>query len=300
MSQSKPGLVVPPLTPFKKDLSVDTRALRKQVDFVVDVCGASMVVAAGVEAQEYHYLTLEQRKDLIRDTFEFVDGRRPVAVGISHPSFKLAAELAGFAAELGAQAVQLLAPLRPFGGAPSADELLRYFELVARETDLPLMLYLNPGPGAAVSEDTTLALAQLKQVRYVKESSRDMTRVARLIQEIDLNGHARYFTTMQVLLPTLMLGGSGATMPAPAAALARGLIDAFERGDLAEAARIQKQFALYPAKWMKHGLAPVMKASMQILGIPAGDPYPPFLPVSGKDREHLGRYLETTDLIVAE
>ena len=106
-----PGLIVPPLTPFTPDLKVDEPALRRGVDYVVQDCNAAMVIAAGVEAQEYHYLTFEQRKQLIARTIEYVDGRCPVAVGISHPSFKIAIELAHYAEYLGAQAVQLLAPL---------------------------------------------------------------------------------------------------------------------------------------------------------------------------------------------
>src|ERR1700761_7295993 len=111
---NKPGLIVAPLTPFTKALSVDEAALRRQIDYIVRDCGATMVVAAGVETQEYSYLSLEERKALIRQTIEHVDGRVPVMVGISHPSFRTAIELADFAAKSGAAALQVLAPLRPF------------------------------------------------------------------------------------------------------------------------------------------------------------------------------------------
>ena len=119
----RPGLIVAPLTPFTADLKVDEGALRRQIDYVVADCGATMVVAAGVETQEYTYLSLEERKALIRATIEAVAGRVPVMVGISHPSFKTAIELAHAAEKLGAAAVQLLAPLRPFAGAPTRDDL---------------------------------------------------------------------------------------------------------------------------------------------------------------------------------
>src|SRR5499433_363775 len=90
----QPGLIVAPLTPFTAELTVDEPALRRQIDYVVADCGASMIVAAGVETQEYTYLTFEQRKALIRATIELTDRRVPVMVGISHPSFKTAVELA--------------------------------------------------------------------------------------------------------------------------------------------------------------------------------------------------------------
>src|SRR5262249_10701849 len=126
---AKPGLIVAPLTPFTADLRVDEPALRRQIDYVVD-SGATMVVAAGVETQEYTYLGLEQRKALVRATVEAVAGRVPVMVGISHPSFRTAIELAHDAEKLGAAAVQLLAPLRPFAGPPTQADLVAYFEAI--------------------------------------------------------------------------------------------------------------------------------------------------------------------------
>src|ERR1700691_6178052 len=148
MPMAQPGLIVAPLTPFTPDLKLDEPALRRQIDYVVRDCAATMVVAAGVETQEYTYLSLDERKALIRRTIEFVAGRVPVMVGITHPSFRTAIELAHEAEAHGAAALQLLAPLRPFAGPPTQADLVGYFEKVAGETRLPLTLYLNPGPGA--------------------------------------------------------------------------------------------------------------------------------------------------------
>jgi 4-hydroxy-tetrahydrodipicolinate synthase len=291
-----PGLIIAPLTPFTADLEVDEAALRREIDYVVRDCGATMVVAAGVETQEYTYLSLEQRKGLIRRTIECVDRRVPVMVGISHASFKTAVELAHFAENLGAAAVQLLAPLRPFAGPPTQADLIAYFEAVARETMLPTTLYLNPGPGTDVSIADTIALARLPSVQLIKESSRDLARVSRLVVEIDRAGHARYFTTMQMLLATLQLGGSGATMPPPGSEIARHVIDAYLAGNHERAAALQLQFALFPSKWMHRGLAPVMKAAMNLIGVPVGDPYPPYGSLTAEETSALAAVLRTTVL----
>ena len=291
-----PGLIVAPLTPFTPELAVDGPALARQIDYVVKDCGATMVVAAGVETQEYTYLSLEQRKALIRQTIEFVDRRVPVMVGISHPSFRTAVDLAHDAERSGAAAVQLLAPLRPFAGPPTQADLIAYFEAIGRETKLPITLYLNPGPGADVSIPDTIALAKLPCIQLIKESSRDLARVSRLIVEIDRAGHARYFTTMQMLLATLQLGGSGATMPPPGSEIARHVIDAFLAKDHERAAELQLQFALFPSKWMHRGLAPAMKAAMNLIGIPVGDPYPPYSPLSREEQAALAATLRTTVL----
>jgi 4-hydroxy-tetrahydrodipicolinate synthase len=290
-----PGLIVAPLTPFTADLKVDDAAMQRQIDYVL-TCGATMVVAAGVETQEYMYLSFEERRDLIRRTIEFVDRRVPVMVGISHPSFKTAVSLAHEAERLGAAAVQLLAPLRPFAGPPTQADLVAYFEAVSKETHLPLTLYLNPGPGADVSIPATVALAQLPRVQLIKESSRDLARVSRLIVEIDHAGHARYFTTMQMLLATLQLGGSGATMPPPACEIAHAIIDAFVAKDHERAAALQLQFALFPSTWMHRGLAPAMKAAMDLIGVPVGEPYPPYVSLDANERAAMAALLKTTAL----
>jgi 4-hydroxy-tetrahydrodipicolinate synthase len=291
-----PGIIVAPLTPFNRDLRVDLEALRRQIDYAVDACGAAAVTAAGVETQEYQYLTFPERLELVTKTAEFVNGRCPVIAGISHPSFRTSIELAHAAEELGADAVQLLAPRRPFGGPAGRNELLAYFEAVSRETTLPIVLYLNPGPGAEVAPEWTIEIAKLEKVRFIKESSRDLSRVARLIVEIDHEGLAHYFTNMQMLLTTLELGGPGAEMPPPACKIASRVLTAFRAGDHERAAELQLQFALFPARWMHRGLAPVMKAALEIVGVPVGQPYPPFEPLDATEEAALAAYLETTCL----
>ena len=186
----------------------------------------------------------------------------------------------------------MLAPLRPFGGPPTDRDLIAYFEAVARESPLPMTLYINPGPGADVSISATIAIARIDKVRYIKESSRDLSRVSRLIVEIDQAGHARYFTTMQMLLATLELGGSGATMPPPAAEIARQVIDAFVAGDGKRAAEIQLQFALFPSKWMHRGLTATMKTAMRLIGIPVGDLYPPYVSLDPDEMAALAKFLQ--------
>ncbi len=293
-----PGLIVAPLTPFHpKSLAVDWKALEREIDYICDDCKAAMISVSGVETSEYHYLSFTERKELIKRTAAMIAKRSSLVVGISHPNTSTALELAGLAAELNAEAVQVLAPQRPYGGQPGTQELVDYFGTIADKSPLPLLLYLNPGPGADVGPDATIAITKLDKVKYVKESSRDLARVSRLIVEIDHAGHARYFTTMQMLLITLMLGGSGATMPPPACYIAAKIIDAFVAKDYEKAAKLQLEFALFPAKYQSKGLAPVMKAAMEYIGLPLGDPYPPFPALTEDEKSALNKALSRTSLV---
>ena len=292
-----PGSIVAPLTPFEpKTLAVDWKALEREIDYICNDCKAAMISVSGVETSEYHYLSFEARRELIKRTAQMIGKRSGLVVGISHPNTKTALDLADLAASLGAEAVQVLAPQRPYGGQPGTPELLDYFGAIADKSPLPLLLYLNPGPGADVGPDATIAITKIPKVKYVKESSRDLARVSRLIVEIDHAGHARYFTTMQMLLITLMLGGSGATMPPPACYIAAKIIDAFNAKDFEKAAKLQLEFALFPAKYQSKGLAPVMKAAMQYIGLDLGDPHPPFPAFNADEKAALAQALDKTSL----
>jgi 4-hydroxy-tetrahydrodipicolinate synthase len=47
---------------------------------------------------------------------------------------------------------------------------------------------------------------------------------------------------------------------------------------------------------MGYGLAPALKASMEIIGLSLGKPYPPFKAVEAADLEAMRTYLKTTYL----
>jgi 4-hydroxy-tetrahydrodipicolinate synthase len=47
---------------------------------------------------------------------------------------------------------------------------------------------------------------------------------------------------------------------------------------------------------MHRGLAPAMKAAMNLIGIPAGDPYPPYSPLTPDEKTALAALLKTTVL----
>lgn len=287
-----PGLLVPPLTPFDASGRVCVRRLRAQVDYLLGACRPAAVSVAAVEAQEYQFLTGAARRELIRQTVAAVAGRAPSVVGVSHPSFREAVELAQLAEALGAAAVQVLIPRRPSGGLAGLGEILAYFEAIARETSLPVVAYHNPGPGAELGPAGLVEVARLEAVQAFKESSRNLRHVGTAIETIERPGLARYFTTMEVLLPSLLLGGSGGTMPPPGAVIGARIVAAFREGRLDEAARLQRLFATFPARWMGGGgLTAVMKAAMGLVGVDVGDPYPPFAALPAGERQALGAFL---------
>src|SRR6188472_2281351 len=111
------GIIGACLTPFDEEGRINYDALAKEIDFIV--ADADAISIAAVEAAEYTMLTLEERKELMRRGVELVNHRLPIILGASSPSPRTTVELAEYAAELGADYVQVLMPLRPWGGQPS-------------------------------------------------------------------------------------------------------------------------------------------------------------------------------------
>ena len=292
------GIIGACLTPFDGDGKVDYDALRREIDFIVaDADGISI---GAVEAAEYTMLSIDERKELLRIGTEMVDGRVPVLAGASNPSPRTVLELAEHAAKVGANYAQVLMPLRPWGGEPTMAELIDYFTLIANESPLPIVSYHNPGPGADPNIEVTIRFSEINNVQLFKESSRDIIKISRLIEEIELAGNARYFTTMQPLLMTLMMGGSGATMPPPGNRIGARVVRAFREGDIDLAKYWQRFYSLFPAKWAAYGLPPVMKSAMRHFGIDLGDPVPPYKPVTPRDHAQIGQFLRETGLLESE
>jgi 4-hydroxy-tetrahydrodipicolinate synthase len=289
------GIIGACLTPFDEDGRINWDALAREIDFIV--ADADAISIAAVEASEYTVLTLEERKELMRRGVEIVNKRCPVILGASSPSPKVSIELAEYAAELGADYIQVLMPLRPWGGQPTTPELYEYFGDIAVRSPLPMVAYHNPGPGADPSIEATIRLSTIPKIHAFKESSRDITKISRLIEEIELPGQAHYFTTMQPLLITLMLGGSGATMPPPGTKIGAEVVRAFRAGDLELATRWQHIYSMFPGRWASYGLPPVMKSAMKHLGVDLGDPGRPYEPVTPWDHAQIGDFLRKAGLL---
>jgi 4-hydroxy-tetrahydrodipicolinate synthase len=289
------GIVAACMTPFDRSGKLDHAALERQVEFVLP--DADAITIGAVEASEYSVMDLAAREELLRSGARIVGGRRPLILGISALNLGTAARLAELAADEGADFVQVLAPARPWGGEPTSDELVGFFETVEAASPLPLVAYHNPASGADPAIATWVRLSELPGVRAIKESSRNLTKIGMMIEQIDRAGNAAYLTTMQPLLSTLLMGGSGGTMPPPGTRIGAKVVEAFRRGDLEAAGAWQRIFNLFPARWAAYGLPPVMKAAMRHFGVDIGDPLPPFSRVSEEHDREIGDFLSGTGIL---
>ncbi|TYQ11792.1 UNVERIFIED_ORG: 4-hydroxy-tetrahydrodipicolinate synthase [Gordonia westfalica J30] len=294
-SKSLPaGIIGAALTPFTEDNRVDRARLDPLLDFMVDHCDA--VSLLGAEVSEYQILGEADRVATLRAAIDTVDGRVPVLAGASSPDVAEVLRLAESAADAGADFIQVLMPRHPGGNPARVGDLVAFFKRIAASSPLPIVAYHNPSQGTDTDAATMVELSLIDGVVGFKESSRDLTKIGRLCAEVDSAGHARYFTTMQPLLTTLLLGGSGAMMPPPGTLIGAQVVGALRDGDHERATQWQRHFRLFPSRWAKYGLTTTMKAAMGALGHDLGGPAAPFGPMPEADIELLARQLDSFDL----
>ena len=114
------GIIGACLTPFDVNDRIDYKALEKEIEFLIPDCDA--ITVAAVEAAEYTMLSRDERKEILKVATEMIGGRVPVILGCSSPAPREVIELADYSAKVGGDFIQVLMPLRPWGGQPTIAE----------------------------------------------------------------------------------------------------------------------------------------------------------------------------------
>ncbi len=172
------GVFVALVTPMKANGDIDFRNLGKQVDAMV-AAGIHGLIPLG-STGEFYAMTAGERRAVIQATIEAADGRLPVVAGANASSTRDVIAFSREAEQLGCDGVMLAAP---YYSLPTPEELFAHFSAVNAAIGIPIMLYNYPGrTGVDMSPEFIGRLAGLSNVRYVKESTGDITRISTLLR----------------------------------------------------------------------------------------------------------------------
>lgn len=172
------GVFTALVTPMQDDGAVDYDALENFVNYMIDE-GIHGIIPLG-STGEFYALTYEERAKVMEATIKAVAGRVPVVVGTNDSSTAAVIENSKRAEAAGADGL-LIAP--PYYSLPTPDELFEHFKAVDAAVGIPIMLYNYPGrAGVDMEPEFIERLADLPNVKYVKESTGDVTRVSELIR----------------------------------------------------------------------------------------------------------------------
>lgn len=206
MSITPKGIFVPLITPFNDDETIDFTSYKKVIDFQVENGVHGLLV--GGTTGEYHVMSLEERKSLIKAGCEYAAGKVPVMAGVGCSTAKETIELANYAAECGAKWGLVLPP---YYHKTSEEGIGEFFKEVAAKSNVGIVIYNYPGAtGVTISPEMIYELGQEENIVSVKESAD----FGHLCEVVALTKDVENFTVFtgeeHFILPTFSVGGQGA------------------------------------------------------------------------------------------
>jgi 4-hydroxy-tetrahydrodipicolinate synthase len=173
------GTGVALITPFKTNTEVDYDALGKLIDFDIDN-GMEYLVSLGTTG-ETPTLTAKEKLDIVNFTYEKVNGRVPVVIGIGGNSTNEVIEnLKSFPLD---NAIAVLSA-SPYYNKPSQEGIYQHYKALAAVSPKPIILYNVPGrTGSNMTAETTLRLAKEKNIEGMKEASGNMVQCMHILRD---------------------------------------------------------------------------------------------------------------------
>lgn len=172
------GILVPLVTPFKSDKSLDVDTLKQLTNSFIDK-GVTGLVVCGTTG-EYYALNEVEREMILKTVAEVAKCRITLIAGINDLSTEGAVNRAIQAKDLGYEGL-MLSPT-PYS-LPDQLGIIAHYETVAAATDLPIIMYNFPARiGIEIEYETVLHLSRNPNIVGLKESSGDFSRALRLLQ----------------------------------------------------------------------------------------------------------------------
>lgn len=264
-----PHGVIPALvTPLDHDGELLEGGLRDLLDYTLSN-GVHGVFVLGTSGEIYG-LTHDQKRRVVEITVEHVAGRVPVYAGASEITTRDCVATAKMIASVGG--VDAISVLTPYFLVPTQDELVEHFAAIAAATDLPVLLYSNPGKThVPLPVTTVLRLAQIPTIIGIKDSSGDLDLLKDYLREMPED-----FTVLvgkdTLILEALTLGAAGciASTANVAPAVVAGIYDAFHRGDLDAARALQLRLNPLRALVDQATFPVVLKEGLRLAGVETG------------------------------
>ena len=280
------GSFVAIVTPFKNG-KIDAPALSGLIEFHIEN-GTNGIVPCGTTG-ESATLDHAEHEEVVRITVETCKGRIPVLAGTGSNATHEAVELTQRAQKLGADGALLITP---YYNKPTQEGLYQHFSTVAKETDLPIMLYNVPSRTAINMEPGTVArLSSIKNIVGIKEASGSLVQVSEIIDSCGPD-----FSVISgedaLTWPILAIGGKGVI--SVTANLVPGkfakLCQAAREGDVETAKALHYELLkLNDVMFIETNPIPV-KAALALMGRIENEFRPPLCPPT---EEHLSQ-LKTT------
>ena len=269
------------VTPFSGG-QIDTQALRNHVDFQIEK-GINGLVPCGTTG-EASTLSHNEHIEVVRITVEHAAGRVPVIAGSGSNSTTEALELTRRVKEVGADAALMITP---YYNKPTQEGLYQHFSTIAKEVDIPIMLYNVPGrTGINMLPETVARLAKIPNIVGLKDATADLKQ-ASYTHQLTPDDFVILSGEDALVYPLMAVGGSGVIcvtsniLPGEMAQLCQRFFD----GDITGAAELHHRLLpMCDALFVETNPIPV-KAALAMMGRIKNELRLPLIPISDKGAE---------------
>jgi 4-hydroxy-tetrahydrodipicolinate synthase len=172
-------LITAMITPFDLNGHVDFLEARKLASRLVEN-GCQGFVITGTTGESPN-LSNDEKLRLYSEVKEEIGNSAAVIAGTTDNNTAASVELSQQAEKLGVDGLLLTVPSY---NKPPQDGLIRHFETIAGNVNLPCMLYNVPGRTSLnMTAETTLKLSEIENIVGIKEASSDPTQIAQIIRD---------------------------------------------------------------------------------------------------------------------
>ncbi|OKK08523.1 4-hydroxy-tetrahydrodipicolinate synthase [Streptomyces sp. CB03234] len=258
------------VTPFTASGALDLdRAQKLAAGLVAQGCDGLVLNGTTGESPT---TTDAEKAALLRAVRDALGPGTPLVAGVGTADTAHTVELARQAERAGADGL-LVVP--PYYSRPPQAAVEAHFRRVADATGLPLALYDIPArTGTRIEPETVLRLAEHPRVVAVKDCAYDLLGSTKVLARTSL---AYYSGCEEMNLPLYAIGGAGfiSTVANVAPRRMRAVLDAFDAGDTARAARLNQLTMPLAELMMASGLPGTVTVKALLDAGPVREPLQP-------------------------
>jgi len=278
------GAGVAIITPFKADGGVNYDKLGELIDFQVEN-GTDSIIICGTTG-EASTLTHEEHVECIRYAVSHTNKRIPVVAGTGSNCTETAIYLSREAYKAGADGLLIVSP---YYNKATQKGLIAHFSEIAKNVDLPIILYNIPiRTSVNILPSTIATMARdVDNIVGVKEATGDINQIIQMMCEchgdIDM-----YSGDDKIIVPLLSVGGIGviSVLSNVVPRQTHDMVERYLSGDTRGSLELQmKYLPLIDALFYEVNPIPV-KAALNMMGMDVG---PLRMPLTPMEEENAAR-----------
>jgi len=285
-------------TPFREDGYIDLEKFKPIIDFQHHYGTDGLLVLGS--AGESSMLSQEEKKQIIKYVVEYTRDKIPILVGTTGANTQDTIEMTKYAQMVGADGALMVIPAYI---KPPQEDLYNFVKTVANQVDIPIAIYNNPTRvGVNIKPETAIKISGIKNIIALKEAMPDVSQLIKV--QLGLKRRIDVLTcdapNYSIILPNLAIGGSGTTnitgnlIPEEFVQLSRPW-QKYE--DMINSRTLI--FKYFPLMEICYSVTNpvVIKAGLNILGLPGGKPRLPLRPLVGEKLDQLTEIMEELGVI---